>query len=430
MVRSLDIELDGRPVGVVTNFASDANVFTFDAAYAADTNRPVLSLGYLDADRGLLDTTRPTRTKLPPFFANLLPEGHLRTYLAERARVNAIRDFPLLELLGNDLPGAVTARPRVAEVDERDGEGSGDVSAKGAGRDAHVLKFSLAGVQLKFSAIRETAGGLTIPASGAGGEWIVKMPSATYASVPENEYTMLSFARRVGIEVPDIGLVDSADIRNLPTGVRNDLGHAMYIRRFDREGKQRIHIEDFAQIFRQFPSDKYRNVSYGNMLAGIYRTLGEEQAHEFVRRLVFSIGIGNADMHLKNWSVIYRDGRTPTLAPAYDYVSTIAYIPEDALALTIARTKTWEDVSDDLLERFARRAGVPRGTVLHPARDMVERMHDAFGGLDAEGRLPPDVVDTIERHMARIPLFSGRRARAIRTSAVAVDDTLEPREIA
>ncbi|MBB5536239.1 serine/threonine protein kinase HipA of HipAB toxin-antitoxin module [Rhizobium giardinii] len=31
-------------------------------------------------------------------------------------------------------------------------------------------------------------------------------------------------------------------------------------------------------------------------------------------------------MHLKNWSVIYPDRRT-ALAPAYDFVATIAYIP-------------------------------------------------------------------------------------------------------
>lgn len=162
------------------------------------------------------------------------------------------------------------------------------------------------------------------------------------------------FARRVGIDVPEIGLVEAAEVANLPPEVRKDLGKAMYIKRFDRDGNRRIHIEDFAQIFNQYPANKYDDVSYADMLSGIWRTMGEEQAKEFVRRLVFSIGIGNADMHLKNWSVIYPNGKTPQLAPAYDYVSTIIYIPNDKLALTIARTKEWEQVSDDLLERAAR----------------------------------------------------------------------------
>ena len=54
-----------------------------------------------------------------------------------------------------------------------------------------VLRFSLAGVQLKFSAVMEASGGLTIPAGGMGGSWIVKLPSARFAAVPENEFAML-----------------------------------------------------------------------------------------------------------------------------------------------------------------------------------------------------------------------------------------------
>jgi serine/threonine-protein kinase HipA len=62
-----------------------------------------------------------------------------------------------------------------------------------------VLRFSLAGVQLKFSAVMEASGGLTVPAGGMGGSWIVKLPSARFAAVPENEFAMLELARRAGI---------------------------------------------------------------------------------------------------------------------------------------------------------------------------------------------------------------------------------------
>jgi serine/threonine-protein kinase HipA len=283
-----------------------------------------------------------------------------------------------------------------------------DIVAQEVEADPSVLKFSLAGVQLKFSAIREAEGGLTIPVHGRGGTWIAKLPSSTYPLVPENEYTMLTFARRVGIDVPEIGLIDSAEIGNMPPEVRTDLGKAMYIERFDRNNDRRIHIEDFAQVFRQYPADKYKNVTYGNMLSGIWQTMGEGETAEFVRRLVFSIAIGNADMHLKNWSVIYPDGRTPRIAPAYDYVSTIAYIPDDKLALTIARTKKWRDVSDDRLERLARRAAVPRGVVLGAAREMVDRVRTELPHLNDAGLIPRRFVDTIEAHIAQIPLFSPR----------------------
>ncbi|TAM62294.1 type II toxin-antitoxin system HipA family toxin [bacterium] len=430
MQRALEIYLGDHRVGTITNLSSDHNVFVFDPAYAADSKRPILSLGFLNAKGELAAARRPPQVRLPPFFANLLPEGHLREYLAARAHVNPVRDFPLLWLLGEDLPGAVVARHAdgiTAPPRERDA-----TVPQAIEDDPSVLKFSLAGVQLKFSAIREAAGGLTIPAHGKNGQWIVKMPSATYGLVPENEFTMLRFARRVGIEVPEIGLVAAADVVNLPPEVRRDLGQALYIKRFDRDGSARIHAEDFAQIYALYPAEKYEKVSYANMLGGIWRAMGEKEATEFIRRLVFSIGIGNADMHLKNWSVIYPDGMTPRLAPAYDYVSTIVYIKDDRLALTIARTKEWERVSEDLFERFARRAGVPRGVVLRTARAMVERMRSEWPHLNDLQLLPGSFMDAIGRHIARIPLFASRAVPGppAPPAALAPETGLPPEEIA
>src|SRR5207253_4544770 len=82
------------------------------------------------------------------------------------------------------------------------------------------LRFSLAGVQLKFSAVMEASGGLTVPAGGMGGSWIVKLPSARFAAVPENEFVMLELARRVGIAMPPNRLIDMAKIKGLPEETR------------------------------------------------------------------------------------------------------------------------------------------------------------------------------------------------------------------
>ena len=57
----------------------------------------------------------------------------------------------------------------------------------------------------------------------------------------------------------------------------------------------------------------------------------ETQFTEFIRRLIFNAVIGNNDMYLKNWSLIYPDGHTPQLAPAYDFVSTVRYVADDRL---------------------------------------------------------------------------------------------------
>src|SRR5665213_2965751 len=106
----LDIFLGDRKVGAITGLGGDRTVFTFDDAYADDPARPTLSLSFKDAMGDLIRDQRRTQTRLSPFFSNLLPEGPLRDYLAERAGVNVVREFYLLWALGGDLPGAIIAR--------------------------------------------------------------------------------------------------------------------------------------------------------------------------------------------------------------------------------------------------------------------------------------------------------------------------------
>src|SRR5207249_2256249 len=122
-----------------------------------------------------------------------------RTYLAQRAGVKPEREFFLLAALGADLPGALTITP--LEADEHLDERLADHQPEDD-RSETMMRFSLAGIQLKFSAIMETSGGLTVPADGMGGSWIIKLPSARFPSVPENEFVMLALARAIGISLP------------------------------------------------------------------------------------------------------------------------------------------------------------------------------------------------------------------------------------
>jgi serine/threonine-protein kinase HipA len=132
MPEALDIFSGARKVGAIISLGGDRTVFTFDDDYADDPARPTLSLSFKDALGDLIRDQRRTQTRLSPFFSNLLPEGPLRDYLAERAGVNAVREFHLLWALGRDLPGAIIARgPDGADLipapddDARSGTGAG-----------------------------------------------------------------------------------------------------------------------------------------------------------------------------------------------------------------------------------------------------------------------------------------------------------------
>ncbi len=389
MSAEINVHLHDRRVATITNIKGDINVVEIDREYADDPAAPVLSFrAFRDPITGAYrDAIRPTHTRVHPYFANLLPEGPLRAYLASHANIKSVRDFPLLWLLGADLPGALIL------------QGEGDRADK-------VLRFSLAGVQLKFSATGTPQRGLTIPASGIGGAWIVKLPDQRFPRVPENEHAMMTFARMVGIEVPEIGLVDSADVDGIPDDVRTLAGAAFYIQRFDRllDGN-RVHTEDFAQANTLYPEQKYKYFNFDTLGEQVTELMGSNGALELVRRIVFNIGIGNGDMHAKNWSVIYRDGRTPVLAPAYDYLSTIVYIPGDDMGMNLAGTKTFTDVDEQLLARFASHMRMPRRPVLDAAREMVDRMRKIWPLLSAEMPLHNDHRNILDAHMASIPLF-------------------------
>ena len=171
-VAVLNVLLYGAPIGTLTRVAGDRTLFMFNEDYIA-RRKQARPWAWLQgpsrgADHQISGRHGP---KCLPFFSNLLPEGPLRGYLAARAGVNPVREFFLLWVLGSDLPGAITVVPA-------DGEpwptAADDHDEHGHDRHENALRFSLAGVQLKFSAVQVARGGLTIPASGVGGSWIVK----------------------------------------------------------------------------------------------------------------------------------------------------------------------------------------------------------------------------------------------------------------
>ena len=403
-VNVLDVLLHDEPIGTLTRVDGDRILFAFKDAYVADENRPVLGLGFKDQLGALITAFKPTRTRVMPFFSNLLPEGHMRTYLAERAGVKPVREFFLLWVFGMDLPGAITIRPADGEAWPLDDHGTADDGDRDDDRRNNALRFSLAGVQLKFSAIDEAVGGLTIPAKGIGGSWIVKLPSREFAGVPENEFSMMTLARLIGMDVPAMRLVDIDAIRNLPDGIGTLKGQALAIERFDRLPGGAVHMEDFAQIFGVYPEEKYENASARSIGRVIGAEGGEADVAEFIRRLTFNTLIGNADMHLKNWSLIYPDRRHAALAPAYDFVSTIAYIPDGKSALKFSRTKNFTEYSEDELSHLAAKARLPERLVLDTARETVALFHQHWHAEKANLPLAAGVVQAVEAHLKTIPI--------------------------
>ncbi len=405
-VQTLQINLHDDPIGTLTLLQGDKSIFAFNDAYLEDLNRPTLSLSFKDEFGELITQSRPTQTSLTPFFSNLLPEGHMRDYLAKRAGVKKMREFHLLWALGADLPGAMTVTTLNNARWDIDDE-TQDTELKDDKRRS-VMRFSLAGVQIKFSAVAEAAGGLTIPVDGLGGSWIIKLPSRRFAGLPENEFSMMSIAKRMGMDVPTNRLIDPTEIEGLPEDVDGRKEPAFAIERFDRTmSNGRVHIEDFAQIFGVYPRDKYERATYRSIAKVLWIETGAAGVDEFIRRLVFNTLIGNADMHLKNWSLIYPDRRNPEIAPAYDFVSTIAYLEDDFAALKYARQKSMKALTLDELRLLAAKAGAPETLVTRAVTDTIDRFHETWRAENKHLPLTDKMRNTIKNHYQDTALFKG-----------------------
>ena len=152
-----------------------------------------------------------------------------------------------------------------------------------------------------------------------------------------------------------------------------------------------------------YPEEKYRKHNYETIGRILLEVAGEESYLRFVDRLIFVVLSGNADAHHKNWSLRYADGRTATLSPAYDLVSTVPY-GYDRLGLNLCRSKEFSVVSAAAMQRFGRRVGANPDLTADRAREAAHRVVASWSAARAASGLVPAVLDLIERHMNSVPI--------------------------
>jgi serine/threonine-protein kinase HipA len=152
------------------------------------------------------------------------------------------------------------------------------------------------------------------------------------------------------------------------------------------------------------PAKKYETASYRSIARVLAIETGNPGVEEFIRRLVFNTLIGNADMHLKNWSLIYRNRRTASLAPAYDFVSTVVYIDDAYAALKYVRTRKMAELSLDELAYLSAKAGLPEPLVRRAATETVERFQSAWRNEKTHLPLSKDAVSKIEAHFRSLTI--------------------------
>lgn len=170
------------------------------------------------------------------------------------------------------------------------------------------------------------------------GTYIIKPQNDLFPQLPENEDLTMRMAKVFGLDVPFHGMVYAKD---------GSLSY--FVKRFDRHGKgKKYATEDFAQL-----TGNTRNTKYRFTMEKLVPVIDEfcsfpaiEKA-DFFKRIIFCYVTGNEDMHLKNFSLITKSGKT-TLTPTYDLLNSSIAIknPEKEIALTLKGKKSNLKASD------------------------------------------------------------------------------------
>jgi serine/threonine-protein kinase HipA len=204
-----------------------------------------------------------------------------------------------------------------------------------------AVKMSIQGVQPKLSAILNIKDG-AFEIVDKNGRYILKPQHHIFPELPQNEDLTMRLAAIIGIEVPLHGLIYSKD------------GSSTYfIKRFDRKGqKDKIAVEDFAQLAGMSRDTKY-NYTMERLVKLIdeYCTFPVVEKAKLFKRVLFSFLIGNEDMHLKNYSIIIRNGKVE-LSPAYDLLNSSILLKGDVEEIALSLKGKKSNLTRDVLVNY------------------------------------------------------------------------------
>lgn len=325
---------------------------------------------------------------LHPVFQNLGPEGWLRQQQARAGRVDEEDDFGLLLRYGIDCIGAISVRSE-EEVERAPAVQFGDEVANAA----VGARRTVSGVQRKLLVWHD--GDCFQPATDdSPATYIAKYAPEAQPDLLRNELYSLGLASEV---------LGPEEVTRFQTGpVEGILGHALLVERFDRAPDgAKLRLEDFAQVLARPRGNDFRGKyegSYEEIAEGIARHSARPKIDlaRFFSALVFNLLIGNADAHLKNWSLLERPEGL-RLSPQYDLLNTLLYggTYDTRTALAICGDKVPVDgVDRQFVLRFGERIGLP-------PRAAALRLDELRRKLSRSRRLEPPLAEPADGFVNR-----------------------------
>lgn len=302
-----------------------------------------------------------------PFFEHLAPEGWLRARQGRAGGTADQDDFGLLLRYGEDCIGAVGILPPGGPLPVTvNHENSVEQAASAAGR-------TLSGVQKKLLAYRGEQGFAPSLHFSNPATHIAKLNHDDLPTLVQNENLSLSLAR----EILGVAAVTKAEIKTLQ-GVD---GIALIVERFDRRNGERLRLEDFAQILgkprgREFDGKYQSSYEEAATVIAEYSALAKIDLLRYFELLIFNFVIGNADAHLKNFSLLERPEGL-RLSPAYDLVNILVYPNYDRqIALALGGKKlNFDQLDREVVERFGTDIGLTKAVINETLNKLAKKFN-------------------------------------------------------
>lgn len=321
------------------------------------------------------------RNGLIPFFEHLGPEGWLRGRQARAGGTAAQDDFGLLLNYGADCIGAVG-------ILEPDGSLLIAPAEPNVIEEAAALPGrTLSGVQKKLLAFRGDKGFEPCVKISDLATHIAKFNREDLPTLVQNENLSLELGREI------LGEVEITKAK--PAVLAGIEGLALLVERFDRAGDEKLRLEDFAQILgkprgREFDGKYHSSYEEAATVVSQFSARARIDLARYFRLVIFNLVLGNADAHLKNFSLLEtRDGLR--LSPAYDLINTLVYPNyERNAALEIGGGKRAFDTLDRaLIESLGTAIGLPVPEI----KRSLDTLAKGFAGakaLEFSARAQPD----------------------------------------
>ncbi len=383
---SAEVRLRNQKVGLLTRQTNQTYLFSYDEKYLQRKDAVALSV------KIPLKKEEFKSNRLHPFFDNLIMEGWLLNQAEKTFHIDKKNRWGLLMIVGADPIGAVSVHALndngtyfdesvieeeesveafIVQIPEGDGVcsfcltpingmaryhsacyknlwGTSRALFAKLDKDNPVQTFSktvysgsISGAQRKglFSLKKNE-----LAVNSKDSMYILK-PDGDYPELPANEHLTMAAAKILKFEVPPIGLIKI-----------DKVGLVLVIKRFDRDSKEKLLVEDMAQIYEEASENKY-SLSHEKIGAAIkeYTQAGPLNLQDFFRRIIFCFVTANGDMHLKNWSLLEMSKFKGVymLSPVYDWLNTRIALPQEKYDMAIPLQGKQRNMKKSYFTKFA-----------------------------------------------------------------------------